>query len=137
VRARKTATTLGGNRFSSGFQTFVRANIGSVEQVDVLLLLYGDPTRYWTVDEISGALQSSPSSIAQRMRILCSRGLACRDDDRYRYQNDDKLDPLVAELQREYRLRPVSIIELIYSRRNAAIESFADAFRITGDDHDG
>ena len=45
-------------------------------------------------------------------------------------------DPLVNELRKEYASRPVSVISLIFSRRDDALESFADAFRLGGDDDD-
>lgn len=123
--------------FSAAFRTFVRDNIASVEQVDVLLLLQDDSQRPWTIAELRASLSSSQTSIARRLAILCGRRLAERDDDgRFRYRSDAATDPLVNELRREYALRPTRVIELIYSRRTSALESFSDAFLLGGDDDD-
>jgi hypothetical protein len=42
--------------FPPGFRKFVRENIASVEQIDVLLLLHKQPDRAWHVAEISKAV---------------------------------------------------------------------------------
>lgn len=124
--------------FSSTFREFVRQNVASVEQVDVLLLLQNDARRSWTIGELSAALSSSHTSISRRLGILCGRGLVRRGDDgRFQYASDVAHDSLVNELRREYTLRPTSVIGLIYSKRTSALESFSDAFLLGGDDRDG
>jgi len=124
-------------QFSAAFKEFVRQNVASVEQVDVLLLLQNDPRRSWTIAELSAALSSSHPSIARRLGILCGRGLVRRDDGaRFQYVSDVAHDSLVNELRREYTLRPTSVIGLIYSKRTSALESFSDAFLLGGDDRD-
>lgn len=123
--------------FSDALRAFVRQNVASVEQVDVLLLLQSDPRRSWTIPELSAALSSSHTSITRRLAILCGRGLAQRDDEgRFHYVSDVAHDSLVGELRREYALRPTSVIELIYTKRTSALESFSDAFFLGGDDRD-
>jgi hypothetical protein len=123
--------------FSAAFRSFVRNNVASVEQVDVLLLLQGDPRASWTIADLSASLSSSCTSIARRLAILCERGLAERTDEgRFRYLSGEIHDALVNELRREYGLRPTSVIELIYSKRTSALESFSDAFLLGGDDRD-
>jgi hypothetical protein len=123
--------------FSAAFRAFVRENIASVEQVDVLLLLQSDPHRLWTVAELRASLSSSHTSIVRRLSILCRRRLAERDDEgRFHYVSSDVNDVLVNELRREYTLRPTSVIRLIYSNRTAALESFSDAFLLSGDERD-
>lgn len=116
----------------------MRQNVASVEQVDVLLTLQGDSRNCWTIPELSAALSSSHTSITRRLAILCGRGLVQRDEEgRFQYVSDVAHDLLVSELRREYALRPASVIELIYSKRTSALESFSDAFFLGGDDSDG
>jgi hypothetical protein len=123
--------------FSAAFREFVRRNVASVEQVDVLLLLQSDPSRSWTIADLSSALSSSHPSITRRLAILCGRGLVKRDDrGHFQYVSDVAHDSLVGELRREYALRPTSVIGLIYSKRTSALESFSDAFFLGGDDRD-
>ncbi|HEY1976940.1 MAG TPA: hypothetical protein VGG89_10365 [Candidatus Baltobacteraceae bacterium] len=123
--------------FSAAFREFVRQNVASVEQVDVLLLLQSDLARCWTIAELSTALSSSHTSIARRLAILCARGLVVREDSgQFRYVSDVAHDVLVSELRGEYASRPTSVIGLIYSKRTSALESFSDAFLLGGDDRD-
>jgi predicted DNA-binding transcriptional regulator len=123
--------------FTPAFVAFIRENIISVEQIHVLLLLSKDASRRWRVQEISEALTSTPRSVLNRLRVLQRRGLVDRDGDgRFGYAPTPSTDALVAELERQYAVRPVSVISLIFSKRNDALESFSEAFRLGAEDHD-
>jgi hypothetical protein len=120
--------------FSDGLRTFVNKNITSVEQIEVLLLLLANPQRVWSVDEISAILRSSPSSIQTRLASLAKARLAVGSPEiGYRYAATGRLHALVEELSDEYGARRFSVIELVFSRPDAA-RSFADAFRLREDD---
>lgn len=124
--------------FSPSFRKFVRENIASVEQVDVLLLLHARPDRAWRVAEISKELASTESSIVRRVAVLSRRRLAARDPDgRYRYLSSEATNALVEELQSHYTVRPTRLIDLIYSQRTNALEAFSDAFLLDSEDLDG
>jgi hypothetical protein len=128
---------MGFERFSPAFQRFVRDNIASVEQVDVLLLLAEQRDRAWTIAELSKTLSSSTPSIARRLAVLLRRGLVARaDDGRFRYSADETAGVLVDQVRDEYATRPVSVIGLIYSERTSALESFSDAFLLGGEERD-
>ncbi|HTU68941.1 MAG TPA: hypothetical protein VMF11_01355 [Candidatus Baltobacteraceae bacterium] len=123
--------------FSPALLAFIRDNIISVEQIRVLLLLSDDPQRSWTAQEISATLTSTRRSILHRLSLLVARGLVKREpDERYHYASDLERDALVAELRRELATRPVSVIGVIFSQRNRALESFSDAFLLGSEDHD-
>lgn len=122
--------------FSQTFRTFINKNITSVEQIEVLLILHANPERIWTIEEISAILRSSPNSIRSRLTALEERAL-CRavEDAGYRYIASGRLDEMVELLAQEYAGRRFSVIELIFSRPDAA-RSFADAFRLREDDQE-
>ena len=125
--------------FSPAFRTFINKNISSVEQIEVLLILHANPERVWTIDEISAILRSSPNSIRSRLQMLEERGLSATvRDEGYRYAPSERLHAMVEMLANEYALRRFSVIELIFSRPDAA-RSFADAFRLRSEDdeHNG
>ena len=123
--------------FSDKLRTFVNKHITSVEQIEVLLILLANPKRVWSIDEISAILRSSDHSIASRLQSLVSGGLALGTPDLgYRYAATGRLHGLVEELQEEYGARRFSVIELVFSRPDAA-RSFADAFRLREDEDDG
>ena len=115
--------------FSPEFQDFVRKNISSIEQIEVLLILRANPERDWTVAEISAILRSSPASVQTRLDALVARRLARAGAAGFRYCATDKLHAMTAVLEREYAQRRFSVIELIFSKASSA-HSFADAFRL-------
>lgn len=120
--------------FSSEFQTFINKHINSVEQIEVLLILRANPDRVWTVDEISAIMRSSPNSIRSRLEGLAARGLcAAVEAQGYRYAASGRLDAMVEQLAAEYAHRRFSVIELVFSRPDAA-RTFADAFRLREED---
>ena len=114
--------------FSYAFQTFVNKHISSVEQIEVLLLLLADPGRVWKIDELSVTLRSSANSIASRLSALEAARLVTRNGSGYRYTAAGGAHEMVQLLQKEYAERRFSVIDLVYSRGDAA-RSFADAFR--------
>ena len=54
---------------------FLYQNIESVEQLEVLLLLWRAPERGWTSDEVATAVYSHPSSVVRRLAMLLGQGL--------------------------------------------------------------
>jgi len=123
--------------FSDGFREFVRDNIVSVEQIQVLSLLSAQPDRVWSARELSTEVTSTPASILHRLGLLAQRKLVEGDEhDGFRYRSDAKHDPFVRELRAQFIERPVSVIGLIFSSSSATLQSFSDAFRISGEDRD-
>jgi hypothetical protein len=122
--------------FSSEFQTFINKNINSVEQIEVLLILHANPERVWTIDEISAIMRSSPNSIRSRLEGLAARKLSVAVPNAgYRYAASGRLHGMVEQLAEEYGQRRFSVIELVFSRPDAA-RTFADAFRLREEDEE-
>jgi hypothetical protein len=63
------------------------------------------------------------------------QGIAILEKEgRYRISREpSNLVPIASELQKAYRERPVTIIEMIYKKPPRQIQSFADAFRLRKD----
>jgi biotin operon repressor len=120
---------MGKREFTDAFRTFVNKNITSVEQIEVLLILLANPERAWSINEISAILRSSPNSIGSRLDTLRRAGLASPVEGQgYRYAATGRSHEMVEMLQEEYGARRFSVIELVFSRPDAA-RSFAEAFR--------
>ncbi len=127
---------MGKREFTDGFRTFVNKNITSVEQIEVLLILLANPERAWSVQEISAILRSSANSISSRLQALEKTGLAREHAGQgFRYAASGRSHEMVEMLQEEYGARRFSVIELVFSRPDAA-RSFADAFRFKDDEND-
>ena len=121
---------------SLGLQRFVRRNIVSVEQLEILLLLFDDPAKGWRADEISRRLRSSMTSVAKRLGDLSRRRLIVEENGNYCYVCDDRIDEQLEELRAAYQVSPSRVIDLIFSESDAALSSFADAFRLRPEDSD-
>lgn len=123
---------------SDELKGFIHRNINSVEQLEVLLLLFQEPARVWTPQEIAQRLYSQPESVAMRLADLCDKNLCLlgdRNSQQYQYRSGDALqDRLVADLRRAYEVRRVTVINLIFFQPGDPISIFSDAFRLRRDD---
>ncbi len=122
------------DKFSEAFCRFVRENIDSVEQIRILTLLIDQPDHVWNAESLNAELGTSTHSIDLRLRTLLKKKLVIgSENDGFKYRADPKHDALVRELCDQFEQRPVSVISLIYS---SGLESFSDAFRIGGNEHE-
>ena len=116
---------------------FVTASIDSVEQVHVLLSLHADPSRTWTVAELTRELRSADASIERRIEDLRARGVLARGEApgtvSFRPASPGARD-CIELLAKAYRERPTRLIELIYSKPPQALQAFADSFKFRKDD---
>jgi len=111
---------------------FLHQNIESVEQLEVLLLLWRTPARGWTSDEVATAIYSHPSSVVRRLAMLLGQGLLReREPGCFQYApRTADLHAAVTHLDRIYRERSVAVITLIASKPIENVRAFSDAFRI-------
>lgn len=116
-------------------QRFVRRHITSVEAIEVLLLLRGDPDRAWTPQQVSKELYSQTESAAHRLEDLASRGLLVRDGDGYRYRpRTADLRAAMETLADTYARRRVRLISFIFSPPDHPGRAISDAFRLRKDE---
>jgi hypothetical protein len=117
---------------------FLRDYINSVEQLEVLLLLYKNPDKEWTAKEVSQVLATHPNAAASRLIEFEARGVITYKpgtDRRYRYERrEEDLHQTVRDLAEAYSTYRVRIITLIYSKPSDSIRTFADAFRLKKED---
>jgi hypothetical protein len=112
---------------------FIDEHISSIEQLEVLLLMRTRRDKAWKAEEISRELGSSPLSIAGRLADLCARRFlrAESEDPTYRYDPDPvEVDLVIAEVEKVYHTRRLSVINRIYAKPIDNIQLFSDAFRI-------
>jgi DNA-binding MarR family transcriptional regulator len=111
---------------------FLHQNIDSVEQLEVLLLLWRTPERGWTSEEVATAVYSHPSSVVRRLARLLGQGLLReREPGCYHYApHAAELHQTVTRLDHLYRERRVAVITLIASKPIENVRAFSDAFRI-------
>jgi hypothetical protein len=120
---------------------FILQHIGSVEMLNVLMLLFREPDRTWTATEIGNELRTNEWSADLQLQALAARQLVRGSTDTPpRYQADRQYATEVASVGRTYEERRVAIITLIYSRPDEVVDeavdpvqAFADAFKIRKD----
>jgi hypothetical protein len=104
-----------------------------MEQVEIVLLLRGDPARAWTVPEVTQSLGTPPESTAMRLFLLASNGVVSLESGgmpRYRYAADASLDELLEELAEVHAKRRDALVAIIGGAPADPLRSFADAFRL-------
>jgi hypothetical protein len=116
---------------------FLDRCIDSVEQLRVLLLLHSQPTRVWTISELTAELRSSSPSIEKRLQGLYT-GKVLRQNGNSKGTHvyspfSETIGSLIDRLALENQVRPYRVIEAIYSGPSKAMQAFADAFKLGGD----
>ena len=115
----------------------LRRHIQSLEQLEVLLLLHGQPERAWTAPEVYDVVRSSQSSIAARLHAFTAEGFLTTEagpPPTFRYApQDQNLRAAVDQTATAYQTRRVRIIEAIFAPAADPVQSFADAFKLRKD----
>jgi len=123
------------NPITQEAQQFIAQHIQSVEQLEIFLTLGNGGDRSWSVDEVFRKIQSNEKSISDCLGYFLKESVAILEKEG-RYRLSDKslnLVPIASELQKAYRERQVTIIEMIYKKPPRQIQSFADAFKLRKD----
>jgi len=123
------------SELSGELQPFIAEHIESLEKLEVLLLLHGNPATVWSAQDVYQAIQSSQLSVARRLRELIAQGfLAEVSKDQFQFRPKNKeLSAMVDLLKTEYQVRRIRVIEAIFSKSTEKMRQFADAFKIRKD----
>jgi hypothetical protein len=117
---------------------FVRDNIESLEQFELLTLLMKSPDRWWDAPSAAEALGISTAAARQTLERFATRNLLAitlTTDVRYQFQpGEARLRETVEALADAYRRDPIAIVRLVTDIQRRAMRDFADAFRIRRDD---
>lgn len=117
---------------------FITDHINSVESLEILLLLSTGTIREYTAEEVSRTLRTSLESAAARLRelhhakLLVTVGEA--ESPKYRFDPGSREAAVVADLEKVYKTRRVSVISFIYSNPTDPLRAFSDAFRLRKDE---
>lgn len=109
---------------------FIFAEIESVEQLEVLLLLRATPDKEWTAKEVARARVSQEASAADWLEKMEARGLLSSRGESYRYSPPADAAETIERLAHSYAGYRVAVIGLIFSKPSERVTLFSDAFRI-------
>ncbi|HVX42185.1 MAG TPA: hypothetical protein VHB25_21670 [Gemmatimonadaceae bacterium] len=120
---------------SESLRAFIREHIQSVEQMEVLLLLYSTTPKEWSAVRVARELRIDAMSASRRLADFAERGLiSARAGDEallYWYEGSSpNNDRAIAELDRANRERRTTLIGVIFSTPSDDVRAFADAFRL-------
>jgi hypothetical protein len=108
---------------------FISESIHTVPQLEALLLLWQEPEKSWSADEIASRTYVSLETGQQILRSLQARQLATGDGTHYRYSPAwDSSGTLMAEVSRTYRRHLVRITTFIHTGPSTSVRDFARAF---------
>src|SRR5688572_26443284 len=91
-------------------------HIDSVQQVEILGLLSGDPSRAWTSLEVSRTLQIAHEPCGEWLDRFVGSGVLVGDDDGVRFAAGGRDARAAGELVDLYARRRTSMIEAIYNK---------------------
>lgn len=113
----------------------VDAHIKSVIALEVLLLLYDQPQKEWSEEEVANELRIDVDWTVSQLKELHNGGFIYRTDGRpcyYRYYPATlELNAAIAALARLYRECPLTTISAIYEKPSTA-DQLSNAFRLRG-----
>jgi hypothetical protein len=123
--------------FSEELERFIAAEINSLEQLEILLLLSGNPHKWWSAEGVYDVIKSSVQSVRDRLEEMTHRGMLRKEvESEVRYQfapASDDLWKVTSELRDAYKERSVKVVQAIYSKPPDAVQEFARAFRLRKD----
>jgi hypothetical protein len=116
---------------------FIIDHINTVEILEILLLLFGQPAQDLSAAEVSRRLYTSEESAAGRLNELYQTKLLVitpGEPPKYRFNAASPDSARVSELEKIYKERRVSVISFIYSKPSDPLRAFSDAFRLRKDE---
>ena len=122
---------------SRDVRRFVAESIGSVAQLELLLILHRDPAVEWTAESAGREMRFPADWVAAQLVGLHRAGLVGSggsDQRTYRYGPRSGLGRIVDELAETFSRRPTAVTSLIYTRAAEDARCFSDAFRLGRDD---
>ena len=114
--------------------------MGTVEQLEIILLLQRHAERSWDAAEVGEALGLDQRDVAHHLEVLGGRDLLdvrLGDDVRYRFSPGSPGAAAAARRVADaYRVNRGAVLAFVTARRHQSLKDFSDAFKLTEDDDD-
>jgi DNA-binding FadR family transcriptional regulator len=116
---------------------FLAERIDTVPQLEALLLLWENPQRLWSEEELAARIYVGRQAAATILQALQRHQLVTAEPAptvRYRYNPQwDASGEVMAEVAASYRRHLVPLATFIHSRASTAVREFARAFDLKKD----
>lgn len=109
-------------------------HIDSVNQLEVLLAFFNNPSRTWNAVSLSLELRSHETIVKIQIHKLCNGGFVKEvQPNEFIYSPGDELNLKVELLNQTYKEMSVAVIAFIYEKPTDKLKGFADAFKLKKD----
>jgi hypothetical protein len=116
---------------------FIAERIDTVPQLEALLLLWENPQRAWTDEQLAARIYVSRAAAAQILQALQRQQLVATEPTQathYRYNPQwDPTGEVMREVAAAYSRHLVPLATFIHSRASSAVREFARAFDLKKD----
>lgn len=118
---------------------FIARYVGSLEQLEVLMLVSALPDRDWTVDNVFSVVQTNRALVQQRLDEFVKQGMMMLGSEgTYRFAPaSEQLAKDIHAVASFYKSSRHKVVEMIYSPKTDDIRAFSDAFRFKKGDANG
>lgn len=115
---------------------FLSKNITSIEQLEILLLVFRNTAKTWQLAEIAQTLGIQLDATENCLQKLSERGLVQKQASLMQYQAtaNDELYRRITDVAKTYSERRITMINFIFSRHLDRIRAFADSFKLKKDE---
>jgi hypothetical protein len=111
---------------------FVRAQLGSVYTLELMIRLKQSPGRLWQSGELVRELRSSRTAVADGLDRL-KRASMVREDPAGCFcfaPASSEGEALAVEIERIYTSKPISVVKAIMAAPDDKLRAFSDAFKL-------
>ncbi|HET9448139.1 MAG TPA: hypothetical protein VFO35_17870 [Steroidobacteraceae bacterium] len=115
---------------------FLAERIDTVPQLEAVLLLWENPQRQWSEEDLAARIYVSRQVAATILQALHRQQLATAESAPVRYRYNPQWDAsgeVLPEVAATYRRHLVPIATFIHSRASTAVREFARAFDLKKD----
>jgi hypothetical protein len=128
-------------QLSESARRVLRDDIGSLERLDVLLLMQHDAERWWTAAALARELRIAPMQVEASLHAL-GRGnlleVRVAEDVLYRYDpGAPALRQVIEEIVEFHYANRTAVAAILSAAHASGAELFAEAFRLRKDSDDG
>jgi DNA-binding GntR family transcriptional regulator len=111
---------------------FIRAHIGSVYTLELLLLLKRHPDRTWQASDLVRELRSSGTAVAEALNRLIRAGLVSENSagDYAFVPTSPEHERIATEIESAYARTPISVVKAIVAAPDEKLRLFSNAFKL-------
>lgn len=118
-------------------ERFIRDNIRSVEELEILLLLFSNTSKEWTAAEVSQHLYRQINSVSAHLDSLRQRAFLmaiASSPPRYCFNSATTQYETIRNLDKAYKERKDTVIRLIFEAPSDNLRAFSNAFKFRRQD---